>query len=74
MLGWEDSHIAEMQIGDIVKVKDNAYKKDIGKMHNGRICEIIEISYGDVVVRSIDDRLPVLGRTHHSPNVLQKVG
>lgn len=74
MIGWQDSHITEMSVGDVVRVKDDAYKTDIGVVHNGRICEILEIHYGDVIVRSIDDRAPVLLRTHHSPDVLQKVG
>lgn len=74
MIGWQDSHISQMIIGDVVKVKDDAYSGEVGEIHNGRICEVIETSYGDVVVKSIDAKKPVLHRTHHSPNVLQKVG
>jgi hypothetical protein len=74
MISWVDSHISEMRVGDVVKVKDNAYHGDVAEMHNGRICEILKVGHGDVVVCSIDDKRPVLRWTHHSPDVLQKVG
>jgi hypothetical protein len=41
-------------------------------MHNGRVCEVLLVQGGDVVVKSIDGKLPVLSKTYHSPIVLEK--
>lgn len=60
--------------GDMVRVRDDAYKsRDVAKIHNGRICEVIRVVHGDVVVRSIDDHQPQLNETTHSPSVLEKL-
>ncbi len=64
--------MTSFKVGDIVRVKDDAYsEKEVSRIHNGRICQVIEISGGDVVVRSIDKLEPVLERTYHSPYVLE---
>jgi hypothetical protein len=64
--------ISDVAIGDVVMVKLDAYDKEIGEMHNGRICEVVDIMYGNVIVKSIDQRLPKLSRTYHSPYMLLK--
>ena len=62
------------KVGDIVKIKDDAYSGAVGRIHNGRICEVVEVRHGDVIVRSIDDKDPMLTQTRNSPYILEKVG
>lgn len=69
---WEDVTTGSVSIGDTVRVKANSYKNLVGDMHNGRICEVIGICSGDVVVKSIDGMLPLLTKTYHAPYVLEK--
>jgi signal peptidase I len=59
--------------GDVVIVNSDAYSGDVGEMHNGRVCKVLETRDGDVIVMSIDERKPQLWWTHHSPHVLKKV-
>lgn len=69
---WEDARPGGIKVGDIVRVKDDAFKGELGQMHNGRQGRIVGIRYGDIVVKSIDERLPVLDGAHYSPHHLQK--
>lgn len=70
---WSDVAIGNVSVGDLVRVKEDAYKGLVGDMHNGRYCEVLEISSGDVIVKSIDGISPQLTKTHHSPHVLEKI-
>lgn len=65
-------HIGNVKIGDVVRVKQNAYSGSTGKIHNGRLCEVVDIRDGDVVVKSIDNVLPTLTSTYHPPYNLEK--
>lgn len=69
---WEQAITGKLKPGDVVRVKLNAYQGEVGEMHNGRICKVIRVKYGDVVVASIDGLDPQLETTHHSPTVLEK--
>lgn len=70
---WEDARPGGIKVGDIVRIKDDAFKGELGQMHNGRKGRIVGIRYGDIVVKSIDDRTPVLDGAHYSPHHLQKL-
>jgi len=72
MAQWIAAHPTNTKIGDIVRVKEDAFNTDLGEAHNGRVCEVIEIKSGDFVVKSIDDRDPLLKKTYYSPNILEK--
>lgn len=69
---WIDVTSSNAKIGDFVRVKENAYGKVVGKIHNDRYCVVTEIRDGDVIVRSVDGMTPELTATHHSPHVLEK--
>ena len=71
-VAWTDVSSRDAQIGDVVRVKLDAYSGVVGEIHNGRHCEILAIRDGDVVVRSVDGILPELSETHHSPYSLEK--
>lgn len=70
---WTQAHASNTSPGDVVKVKEDAFSHELGLAHNGRICEVLEIKSGDFIVKSIDDRKPILQRTYYSPNILEKL-
>lgn len=69
---WIQAHATNTKVGDVVRVKENAFTSELGDTHNGRICEVLEIRGGDFIVKSIDDETPRLSRTYYSPNILEK--
>lgn len=69
---WISVHVRNVLPGDIVRVRENAYSGNTGAMHNGRICEVLLVRGGDVVVKSVDGKQPALEKTYHSPAVLEK--
>lgn len=72
MSKWITAHAQNTRVGDTVRVRDDAFSTKLGLAHNGRVCEVLEIRGGDFIVKSIDDREPVLKRTYYSPNILEK--
>ena len=70
---WVQAHAGNTKPGDIVKVKDDAFSTELGALHNGRICEVLDIKFGDFIVKSIDEKKPVLKKTYYSPNILEKM-
>lgn len=72
MAKWIAAHATNTQVGDVIRVKKDAFANKTGESHNGRICEVLEIKGGDFIVKSIDDKKPILKRTFYSPNILEK--
>ena len=68
---WRPAQPGQLKPGQRVRVRRDAFTETLGPRHNGRICEVIRINYGDVICRSIDDREPVLDGTHYSPHDLE---
>jgi hypothetical protein len=69
---WIQAHATNTAPGDIVRVKEGTFSSKLGETHNGRICEVLSIYSGDFIVKSVDDRLPILKKTFYSPNILEK--
>ena len=70
---WQPARIGQIRPGDKVRVLRDAYKhEDLARIHNGRICEVLEVKDGDVICRSIDDREPVLNGSHYAPYTLEQ--
>ena len=69
---WIQAHAVNTKVGDIVRVKENTFSTRLGALHNGRVCEVLEIGGGDFIVKSVDDKKPTLKRTFYSPNILEK--
>ena len=70
---WREARIGQIRPGDKVRVMRDAYEgEDIGRIHNGRVCEVLEVKDGDVICRSIDDREPVLNGARYAPYKLQQ--
>lgn len=72
MSEWIQAHAQNTKAGDIVRVKEDAFSHKLGLAHNGRLCEVIEVKSGDFIVKSVDDKKPVLKRTYYSPTILEK--
>lgn len=70
---WREARIGQIRPGDKVRVMRDAYEgEEIGRIHNGRVCEVLEVKDGDVICRSIDDREPVLEGAHYAPYRLEQ--
>lgn len=69
---WIEARPGALQVGDIVKVRHDAYEGEPGVIHNGRKGKITAIRYGDIVVRTTDGKVPFIDGAHHSPHKLLK--
>lgn len=69
---WVDARPGFIKIGDIIRVKQDAYTGTLGVMHNGRVGKVVAVRYGDVIMRSTDGKQPFIDGTHHSPYKLEK--
>lgn len=70
---WVPARIGQIRAGDKVRVLRNAFPSAVvGKRHNGRICEVVEVKDGNVICKSIDDREPILTETRYAPYDLEQ--
>ena len=68
---WKPATPGQIKPGDTVRVLLDAFKSEVGEIHNGRIGEVVKVEFGDVIVNSIDSRLPKLEGAHYSPHHLE---
>jgi hypothetical protein len=69
---WKPVGIGHVGPGDKVRVLRDAFDSaELGRIHNGRVCEVLEVKDGDVICRSIDERSPVLDDAHYAPYLLE---
>ena len=53
MSKWIQAHATNTKVGDVVKVKDDAFSEPkVADAHNGRICEVLEVRGGDFPAQS----------------------
>lgn len=70
---WAPALMGQIRPGDRVRVLRDAFASEaLGRLHNGRICEVLEVRDGDVICRSIDDREPRLDGAHYAPYLLEQ--
>lgn len=69
---WEDLQPGQITVGDVVRVKADAFDGNLGAMHNGRRGKVVAVRYGDVIFKSTDNRDPILDGVHYSPYKLEK--
>lgn len=69
---WVDVSCETLSIGEIVRVKLDAYSTNSCLFHNGRLVKVTNISGGDVYVTSIDYKTPFIKTARHSPYKLEK--
>ena len=73
---WKSGQVGFMlQVGDTVRVRKDAFKGAAGQLHNGRVGRVVAKRSGDIIVKTTDDRTPVLDGAHYPPSALEvKVG
>ena len=70
---WRPARIGQIRPGDKVRVLRDAFDSaDLGRIHNGRVCEVLEVKDGDVICRSTDGRSPALDGAHYAPYLLEE--
>jgi hypothetical protein len=70
---WVPVTPGQIKVADEVRVKSDAYSGDLGRLHNGRRGRVVGVRYGDVIVKSTDNKKPVLDGAHYSPYILEKL-
>lgn len=69
---WRPLQPGQINVSDVVRVKSDAFRGDIGPMHNSRVGKVIAVRYGDVIINSTDGKSPELKGVHYSPYKLEK--
>ena len=69
---WAPAQPGFIQVGDEVRVMQDAFSDVTGQIHNGRRGKVVAVRHGDVVFRSTDDKEPFLDGSHYSPYKLEK--
>jgi hypothetical protein len=69
---WVAVKPGNIVIRDLVRVKFDAYRGEVGQHHNDRRGRVVGIRHGDVIVKYDDGKLPSSDGVHHSPFVLEK--
>lgn len=69
---WVPAQPGNIVVGDVVRVKIDAFTDETGRIHNGRRGKVVAVRYGDVIFKSTDDKTPLLDGVHYSPYTLEK--
>jgi len=69
---WTPLQPGQIVVGDIVRVKADAFRDELGPMHNGRRGTVVAVRYGDVIFNDTDGKTPELRGVHYSPYKLEK--
>lgn len=70
---WVPVRRGDIKVTDYVRVKADAFSGQLGMMHNGREGVVTAIRSGDVIVKTTDDRIPLLDGAHYDPSKLEKL-
>jgi hypothetical protein len=69
---WTDLQPGNITVGDVVRVKQDAFLEKLGTIHNGRRGAVVGVRYGDVIFNDTDGKTPPLNGVHYSPYKLEK--
>jgi len=69
---WIPVQPGQIVVGDVVRVKADAYTDKLGPIHNGRKGLVVAVRYGDIIVNSTDGKKPDLNGVHYAPYKLEK--
>jgi hypothetical protein len=69
---WVPLQPGQIKVGDIVRVKADAFTDKLGPLHNGRRGSVAAVRYGDVIFNDTDGKKPELKGVHYSPYKLEK--
>lgn len=70
---WVQVQPGFVKVADVVRVKADAFDGELGTIHNGRRGVVVGVRYGDVIIKSNDDKTPVLDGAHYPPAKLEKL-
>lgn len=71
---WIPAQAGFIKVADRIRIKFDAFDSASGKNTlNGRKGKVVGIRYGDVIVKSDDNKLPVLDGVHVKPDQLEKL-
>lgn len=70
---WIAAQPGQIKVADVVRVHLDAFTGELGSIHNGRVGKVVGVRYGDIIVKTIDDRDPLLDGAHYSPHMLDKL-
>ena len=70
---WVQATPGQIKVADIIRVKSDVFDGELGRIHNGRIGKVVGVRYGDIIVKTIDEKTPVLDGAHYSPHMLEKL-
>lgn len=70
---WIDARPGDLKVADVVRVKADAFPGSSGLLHNGRRGRVVGVRYGDIIIKSNDNKQPLLDGAHYSPHVLEKL-
>ncbi len=69
---WVALQPGQIKVGDVVRVKADAFTDKLGPIHNGRRGSVAAVRYGDVIFNDTDGKKPELKGVHYSPYKLEK--
>jgi hypothetical protein len=69
---WIPLQPGQIVVGDVVRVKSDAFTEKLGPIHNGRRGTVVAVRYGDVIFNDTDGKKPELRGVHYSPYKLEK--
>jgi hypothetical protein len=69
---WVDGAPGMFTVGDLIRIKNNAFDGPEGASQNGRRGVIVAIRSGDIIIKSNDGKQPLLDGIHYHPSKLQK--
>lgn len=70
---WTPARPGDIKVADQVRVRADAFSGELGTVHNGRRGVVVGVRYGDVILKSTDNKEPVLNGAHYSPHALEKL-
>lgn len=69
---WIPLQPGQITVTDVVRIKADAFRDNLGPLHNGRRGIVVAVRYGDVIFNSTDGKSPELVGVHYSPYKLEK--
>ena len=69
---WKPVQVGfQLNVGDTVRVRRDAFPGDAGRAHNGRVGRVVAKRSGDIIVKTIDNG-PAMDGAHYPPSALEK--
>lgn len=71
---WVQAQPGFLKVSDNVRIKFDAFDSSTGKNNlNGRKGKVVGIRYGDIIIKSTDNKTPLLDGLHVRPDQLEKL-